>query len=218
VGQLGNTHEALSLLVRIIYLLRPVRSPLNLPSQWPLRTLSLYLIRTLRTTAHTAHERGLIKSLCIRHRTEETRSGRGGGSGGGLCSFFQHLFRRFRLTICRQPALSPAVATSVATSVSPCPRRRPNSRVVVLGIRPSLLRLSSSSSSSSSPSSSASLRLTDVLYPKTDAASGCRGGSIWGVCERCCLRSMCVSSVAGVRLRVVRLSCVTSSRLMMFAP
>ncbi|KAH9962285.1 hypothetical protein BGW80DRAFT_1180850 [Lactifluus volemus] len=35
----------------------------TLPSQWPLRTPSLYLIRTLRTTAHTAHERGLIKAL-----------------------------------------------------------------------------------------------------------------------------------------------------------
>jgi len=35
----------------------------TLPSRWPLRTLSLYLVRVLRTTAHTAHERALIKAL-----------------------------------------------------------------------------------------------------------------------------------------------------------
>jgi hypothetical protein len=35
----------------------------TLPSRWPLRTVSLYLIRTLRTTAHAAHERALVKAL-----------------------------------------------------------------------------------------------------------------------------------------------------------
>ena len=35
----------------------------TLPSRWPLRTLSLYLVRTLRTAAHTSHERALIKAL-----------------------------------------------------------------------------------------------------------------------------------------------------------
>jgi Vacuolar sorting protein 39 domain 2 len=35
----------------------------TLPPHWPLLTLSLYLVRALRTTAHTAHERTLIKAL-----------------------------------------------------------------------------------------------------------------------------------------------------------
>jgi vacuolar protein sorting-associated protein 3 len=35
----------------------------TLPPHWPLRTLSLYLVRALRTSAHTAHERALIKAL-----------------------------------------------------------------------------------------------------------------------------------------------------------
>ena len=35
----------------------------TLPSSWPLRTLSLYLVRTLRTAAHTGHERALVKAL-----------------------------------------------------------------------------------------------------------------------------------------------------------
>jgi len=34
-----------------------------LPPRWPLRTLSLYLIRTLRTSAHTTHECALVKAL-----------------------------------------------------------------------------------------------------------------------------------------------------------
>jgi Vacuolar sorting protein 39 domain 2 len=35
----------------------------TLPSRWPLRTLSLYLVRTLRTAAHTSHERALVKAV-----------------------------------------------------------------------------------------------------------------------------------------------------------
>ena len=35
----------------------------TLPPHWPLRTLSLYLVRTLRTAAHTGHERALVKAL-----------------------------------------------------------------------------------------------------------------------------------------------------------
>lgn len=35
----------------------------TLPSRWPLRTLSLYLVRTLRTAAHASHERALVKAL-----------------------------------------------------------------------------------------------------------------------------------------------------------
>jgi len=35
----------------------------TLPSRWPLRTLSLYFVRTLRTAAHTSHERALVKAL-----------------------------------------------------------------------------------------------------------------------------------------------------------
>jgi hypothetical protein len=35
----------------------------TLPPRWPLRTLQLYLVRTLRTAAHTAHERALVKAL-----------------------------------------------------------------------------------------------------------------------------------------------------------
>ena len=35
----------------------------TLPPRWPLRALSPYLVRALRTAAHTAHERALVKSL-----------------------------------------------------------------------------------------------------------------------------------------------------------
>lgn len=35
----------------------------TVPPHWPLRTLSLYLVRTLRTAAHTSHERTLVKGL-----------------------------------------------------------------------------------------------------------------------------------------------------------
>ncbi|KAH9074328.1 hypothetical protein EDB83DRAFT_2312651 [Lactarius deliciosus] len=35
----------------------------TLPPRWPLRALSPYLVRTLRTAAHTAHERALVKAL-----------------------------------------------------------------------------------------------------------------------------------------------------------
>lgn len=35
----------------------------TLPPHWPLRTISLYLVRTLSTAAHAAHERALIKAL-----------------------------------------------------------------------------------------------------------------------------------------------------------
>jgi len=34
-----------------------------LPPRWPLRTLSLYLVRTLRTSAHATHECALVKAL-----------------------------------------------------------------------------------------------------------------------------------------------------------
>lgn len=35
----------------------------TLPPRWPLRALSPYLVRALRTAAHTAHERALVKAL-----------------------------------------------------------------------------------------------------------------------------------------------------------
>ncbi|KAH9018541.1 hypothetical protein EDB85DRAFT_2154432 [Lactarius pseudohatsudake] len=35
----------------------------TLPPRWPLRALSPYLVRTLRTAAHIAHERALVKAL-----------------------------------------------------------------------------------------------------------------------------------------------------------
>ncbi|KAI0252527.1 hypothetical protein BJV78DRAFT_1360837 [Lactifluus subvellereus] len=35
----------------------------TLPPHWPLRTISLYLVRALRTAAHAAHERALVKAL-----------------------------------------------------------------------------------------------------------------------------------------------------------
>ena len=35
----------------------------TLPSRWPLRTLSLYLVRTLRTAANTSRERAIVKAL-----------------------------------------------------------------------------------------------------------------------------------------------------------
>jgi len=34
-----------------------------LPPRWPLRTLSLYLVRTLRTSAHATHECAIVKAL-----------------------------------------------------------------------------------------------------------------------------------------------------------
>ncbi|KAI0000159.1 hypothetical protein BJV74DRAFT_876958 [Russula compacta] len=37
----------------------------TLPPRWSLRTLSPYLIRTLRTATHVAHERALVKSLAM---------------------------------------------------------------------------------------------------------------------------------------------------------
>jgi len=36
---------------------------MTLPSHWPLRALSPYLVRSLRSAAHTAHERALVKAL-----------------------------------------------------------------------------------------------------------------------------------------------------------
>ena len=35
----------------------------TLPSHWPLRALSPYLVCSLRSSAHTAHERALVKAL-----------------------------------------------------------------------------------------------------------------------------------------------------------
>ena len=35
----------------------------TLPPRWPLRALSPYLVCALRTAAHTAHERGIVKAL-----------------------------------------------------------------------------------------------------------------------------------------------------------
>ncbi|KAI0288353.1 hypothetical protein BC826DRAFT_1038656 [Russula brevipes] len=37
----------------------------TLPPGWPVRTLSLYLVRILRTTAHTTHEHTLVKALAM---------------------------------------------------------------------------------------------------------------------------------------------------------